>query len=82
MTGRTTTLGGLNPLLLRVLLARIPLVGPVPVGLLFQATELLSNRLIRLRITGTTKAPQVQVEALKVLSEEAARFFLTRAIVQ
>ncbi len=58
VTGRTTTLGGLNPLLLRVLLSRIPLVGPVPVGLLFQATELLSNRLIRLRITGTTKAPR------------------------
>ena len=56
-------------------------VGPIPVGLIFQATELLSNRLIRLRITGTTKSPHVQVEALQVLSEEAVRFFLTRALV-
>jgi hypothetical protein len=42
---------------------------------------LLANRVVHLRIVGTTKAPQVQVEALRLLSEEAVRFFLTRTLL-
>jgi hypothetical protein len=82
VTGRTTSLGGIDPLLLRLLARTLPPVGPVPVGLIFRVTELLSNRVVHLHIRGTTKEPQVEVEALRILSEEAVRFFLTRALVQ
>jgi uncharacterized protein involved in outer membrane biogenesis len=78
---RSSSLGGLNPLLLRGLLTRIPAVGPVPVGLLLQATEALSNRVLRLHVGGTTKQPQVQATSLLLLSEEAVRFFLTRSLI-
>jgi hypothetical protein len=81
VTARTSSLGGLDPVLVRILGRRLPAIGPVPVGLIFRATELLANRVVHLRITGTTKDPQVQVEALRLLSEEAVRFFLTRALV-
>jgi hypothetical protein len=81
VVAQTSTLGGLNPALARLLLVRLPPVGPVPVTLILEATDLLSNRLIRLRLTGTTKAPHIQVEPLRLLSEEAVRFFLLRTIV-
>jgi translocation and assembly module TamB len=81
VVGRTNSLGGLDPVLLRILARRLPPFGPVPVGLIFQVTEFLSNRVVHLRITGTTKAPQVQVEALRLLSEEAVRFFLSRTLL-
>ena len=81
VVAQTSTLGGLNPVLVRVILTKLPPVGPVPVGLILQATELLSNRVIRVRITGTTKMPRVQVEPLRVLSEEAVRFFLLRTVL-
>jgi hypothetical protein len=80
VTARTTPLGGVNPTLVRVLLRQLPPVGPVPVGLLVQATELLSERTVYLRVGGTVKAPVVQVEPLRTLSEEATRFFLGRAL--
>jgi hypothetical protein len=81
VTGRTGTLGGINPVLLKLLLLSLPATGPVPVALIAQASDLLANRLVRVHITGTTKTPCIQVEPLRLLSEEAVRFFLTRALV-
>jgi hypothetical protein len=57
---------------------RIPLTGAVPVSLLLQASDYLSNRLIRLRVTGTVRSPVVTVEPITLLTEEAVRFFLRR----
>jgi hypothetical protein len=81
VVAQTSSLGGLNPLLLRVVLTKLPPIGPVPVGLIFQATELLSNRVVRLHISGTTRSPRITVEPLRVLSEEAVRFLLPRALI-
>jgi hypothetical protein len=75
-----TTSPGVNPLVLRLLLQRMPPVGPVPVGLLVRATEILSDRIVHLRVGGTLRSPRVQVEPIRVLSEQAVRFFLTKAV--
>jgi hypothetical protein len=77
---RTAPLGGVNPLLLRFLLNRVPAVGPVPVGLLLQATNLFSDRVINVHVAGTVRNPVVQVKPLQLLSDEAVRYFLGRAI--
>jgi hypothetical protein len=76
---RTTPLGGVNPVLARLLLARVPAVGPVPVGLILQATNLFANRVVHLQVTGTLRNPVVQVKPLQLLSDEALRYFLLRA---
>jgi len=77
VTGRTSALGGLDPVVLSLLARNLPPVGPVPVGLIFRVTEFLSNRVVHSRITGTTREPQVQVDTLRLLSDEAVRLFLT-----
>jgi hypothetical protein len=76
---RTNTFG-LDPVAVRLLLLRIPPVGPVPVVLALRATQLLAQRTIYLRVTGTVKAPVVQVEPVRTLSDEAIRFFLGLAV--
>jgi hypothetical protein len=59
-----------------VLALRLPAVGPIPVGLIARVSEVLANRLVHLRLTGTLKNPQVVVEPARLLTEEAVRFFL------
>jgi hypothetical protein len=80
VVARTTPLGGINPVLARLLLSRIPAVGPVPVGLILQATNLFANRVVRLHVTGTIQHPVAQVKPLQLLSDEAVRYFLNRAL--
>jgi hypothetical protein len=77
---RTNSLGNVNPVLLTAILKRIPAVGPIPVGLIANLTELLSNRVIDLSVTGTTASPVVSVKPLRILSQEAARFLLLRLV--
>ncbi len=64
---------------IRALAGRIPAIGPVPVGLIVQANELLLSRLIYLRIGGTIRSPSIHVELLRTITDEAARFFLSWA---
>jgi hypothetical protein len=75
---RTAALGNLNLVALRLLAAKIPAVGPVPVGLIVQASELLAARVVHFKVRGTARAPIIQIEPLGLLSQEAARFFLLR----
>src|SRR5262249_1401316 len=58
----------------------IPVVGPIPVGLLVGATDYLPNRVLHLRVTGTYRSPTIQVEPVPLLTEEALRFFVNRAV--
>jgi hypothetical protein len=78
VVARTAALGPINPVGLRALAARIPAVGPIPVVLVTQLSELLSARVLHLRVRGTTRAPVIQAEPLRLLNQEAARFLLTR----
>ncbi|MBN9122079.1 MAG: hypothetical protein J0I06_23550 [Planctomycetes bacterium] len=64
----------------RLLGLRLPVIGPVPVGLLRDLGDALSNRTIRLSITGSVSDPQVKVNVGALISEEVARFFLSRFV--
>ncbi|QJW93550.1 AsmA-like C-terminal region-containing protein [Frigoriglobus tundricola] len=63
---------------LRLLGLRLPTVGPVPIGLIQDVSDFLSNRTVRLSVTGTTSNPIVRVNVGALLTEEAVRFFLSR----
>jgi len=62
--------------LIRLILRDIPAIGPIPVGLIVRISESLSNRIVRLHIEGTTDRPAIRVNAAKLLSENAVRFFV------
>ncbi len=64
----------------RALGLRLPAIGPIPVGLLRDLGDLLSNRTIRLSITGSVSDPQVKVNVGAIITEEVARFFLSRYV--
>ena len=78
VTGGVGTLG-VNPTFLQSIGLRIPAVGPIPVSLILEASALLSNRVIHLRITGTVRNPNVQIETAQILAEEAVRFFVLQS---
>lgn len=59
---------------------RVPLFGPIPVGLLADISAFLSNRTIRLDVTGPVSSPQVRVNTAALVSEEAVRFLLGRYV--
>jgi hypothetical protein len=68
-----------TPGLLRALGLRLPLtVGPIPIGLLTQASTMLSAQLLHLRVGGTVRSPIIQVEPVSLLTQEALLFFLSR----
>jgi hypothetical protein len=79
---RTSTLGGIDPLALRLLAREVPTIGPVPVGLIVRVSDLIANRVVYLRLAGTVKAPTIRVEPLRALSEEATRFLIRQLLSQ
>lgn len=69
---------GFDSRTLRLLGLRIPAFGPLPLTLIRDASEFLSNRTVRVSVTGTTKSPSVQVNAAALLTDQAIRFLLTK----
>lgn len=69
---------GLSDRGLRLLGLGLPTIGPIPIGLIRDVSDFLSNQTVRLRVTGTISQPSVQVNVAALLSEEAVRFFLNR----
>jgi translocation and assembly module TamB len=67
---------GPDPRILRLFGLRLPTVGPIPLGLLLEVSDYLSNRTIRARVSGTINRPIVQVDVARLLSESAVRYFL------
>lgn len=63
---------------LRLFGLRLPAVGPIPLTLIRDVSDFLSNRTVRLTITGTTSNPVVRVNVGALLSEQAVRFLLNR----
>jgi translocation and assembly module TamB len=78
VTARTSPALLRDYLILATLARSVPAIGPVPVSLLARVTLLLANRVVHLRVTGSVSSPQVRVEPLRLLSDEAARYFLLR----
>lgn len=74
---RTGTVG-LNDTLLRQLGLGVIPVGPLPLQVVRDVSVFLSNRTVRLNITGTVARPQPQLNTAALITEEAVRFFLRR----
>lgn len=74
---RTGTVG-LNDTLLRQLGLSIIPVGPLPLQVVRDVSIFLSNRTVRLNITGTVARPQPQLNTAALITEEAIRFLLRR----
>jgi len=66
---------------LRLFGLRLPSLGPIPIGLIRDVSDFLSNRTVRLTITGTTDNPIVRVNVGALLTDQAVRFFLSRYVV-
>ena len=65
----------------RLLVSKLPLFGPVPISVIRDVSDLLTNRTVRLSVTGTVSNPVVRVNAGELLTQEAVRFFLTKYVV-
>lgn len=72
---------GLPTQRLRLLGLRIPIAGPLPLTVVMEASNLLSNRVIYFTIGGTIRHPSVRVRPLPILTQEAVRYFLYRAVL-
>ena len=70
----TDSLGSTTPAL-RLIARNIPAIGPIPVGLIVRISEALANRVIRVRVGGTASSPTYTVNAARLLSENAIRYF-------
>ena len=64
-----------NPGLL-LLAQQFALDAALPVTVVLRANELLSDRVIRLQLYGTYRRPQVRINPVRNLGQNAARFFL------
>jgi hypothetical protein len=76
-----TNFFGPDPLWVRLAQVRLPPVGPIPVSLLLQITGYLSNKVVKLRVTGSVRNPVVRAEPVRLLTEQAVRFFIGQALV-
>ena len=72
---------GPEPLAVRLLGLNLPAFGPIPLSVVLQATSYLANKVVRLRVSGTVRRPIIRVEPAGLLTEEAVRFFLGRALL-
>lgn len=73
VVARTGTLI-INPILLRLVV--LAGTGPLPAETISRAVEWLSNRVISLQVSGTLQNPVVRIDTLRILTEEAVRFFI------
>jgi hypothetical protein len=60
---------------------KLPAFGPIPLTLIQNVSNFLSNRTVRLTINGTTANPVVRVNVGALLTEEAVRFLLGQYVV-
>jgi hypothetical protein len=70
----------LNPNRQNSVRSRIPIVGAIPRLLLFEASALLANQVVHLKVTGTVRSPTVRIEPLLTLTEDTVRFFFGRLL--
>src|ERR1051325_1485632 len=63
---------------LRLIGLKVPMAGPVPLLVVQEASNLLSNQLLYLEVTGTVRSPVIRPRPVQMLAQEAVRFFLNR----
>ena len=80
MVAHTGLLGPESPAA-RLFGLKLPAVGPIPLTVIQNVSDFLSNRTVRLTITGTTNNPIVRVNVGALLSEEAVRFLLGKYVL-
>jgi uncharacterized protein involved in outer membrane biogenesis len=80
VVAHTGTIGPESPAL-RLFGLRLPTVGPIPLSLIQNVSDFLSNRTVRLTVTGTVNNPIVRVNVGALLSEEAVRFLLGKYVL-
>jgi hypothetical protein len=69
----------ISPLALQALGLKLPVtVGPIPVALIADATQYISQRTINLEVAGTVASPVVRIKPLGLLTQEAIQFFLNK----
>ena len=78
VTGNTGRLG-INPAFLQAAGVSVPAVGPIPVGVILEVSAYLSNRVVHVRVAGTVRNPDVRLEPVVLLAEEAVRFFMLQS---
>jgi hypothetical protein len=76
VTARSSAAGLLPP---GLRLLGVPAAGAMPLSLLTEASFLLAASVVHLRVTGTVRSPNVQFEPVRLLTEDAVRFFLAPA---
>ncbi len=72
---------GPNIRALKLLGLSIPAFGTIPVVVIQEVSDLLSNRSIRLTVTGTVAQPVVRVNTAAFLTESAVRFFIGQYVL-
>src|SRR5262249_35232564 len=60
--------------------SRIPLLGAIPRLLLLEASALVANQVVHMKVTGTVRSTSVRIEPLLTLTEDAVRFFFGRLL--
>jgi hypothetical protein len=60
--------------------SRIPVLGAIPRLILFEASALVANQIVHLKVTGTVSSPSVRIQPLLTLTEDAVRFFFGRLL--
>jgi hypothetical protein len=78
---RTGQIGFNDAALQRVGLDVATILTPLPVRVIRAASDLLSNRTVRLTVTGTVDAPHPRVNAAALLTEEAIRYLLRQSVL-
>jgi hypothetical protein len=76
----TTGRLAIDPRVLRAFGLRVPAFGPIPIGLILEVSNYLSNRTVILSVTGTVNNPIVRVNVARLLGEEAVRYFLSPSL--
>ncbi len=72
---------GLNVAALRLLAARVPTIGPIPVGLVAEASTLLAFRVVHMRISGTVRAPVTRIDPVALLTDESIRILVLQYVL-
>lgn len=77
---RTGSIGVNDAVLRQTSLQLVRLATQLPIQVIGQISSILSNRTIRLAVTGTVSSPQTRVNAAALFTEETIRYFLRQSI--